>query len=242
MMLIPTGDIIVPKKGNIPWNKGKKMSTETRIKMSESRKGKTPWNKGLTKEIAPSLANPPMSEEQKRKLSEDRKGHKNPMFGVAPSKESRELRSKHMKELIRSGKFTPNIHNSRTHWQCTYNGVKFRSSWEAAFYAMTDNLEYEKHRIEYIDTESKKTRVYITDFTDEINKIIYEIKPNIHLKSSEAKISAAISWCDKNNYEFKIIDESWFAENKEAIMESGLSSDIKKRLVCVGKNIENSKS
>jgi len=34
------------KKGNIPWNKGKKVSEETKSKISEALKGNVPWNKG----------------------------------------------------------------------------------------------------------------------------------------------------------------------------------------------------
>src|SRR5699024_11087229 len=51
------------KKGEAPWNKGKKMSEETRHKMSEAHKGKSgPW-KGKK-----------FSEEHKKKLSENHKG------------------------------------------------------------------------------------------------------------------------------------------------------------------------
>lgn len=51
------------KKGEAPWNKGKKMSEETRRKMSEAHKGKSgPW-KGKK-----------FSEEHKKKLSENHKG------------------------------------------------------------------------------------------------------------------------------------------------------------------------
>lgn len=51
------------KKGEAPWNKGKKMSEEIRHKMSEAHKGKSgPW-KGKK-----------LSEEHKKKLSENHKG------------------------------------------------------------------------------------------------------------------------------------------------------------------------
>ena len=36
-------------KGQIPWNKGLHQSDETRRKLSERMKGRTPWNKGLHK-------------------------------------------------------------------------------------------------------------------------------------------------------------------------------------------------
>lgn len=51
------------KKGQIPWNKGRKMSAEAKRKLSESLKGHEPWNKGK-----------PMPEETKKKLSELSKG------------------------------------------------------------------------------------------------------------------------------------------------------------------------
>lgn len=47
----------------IPWNKGKKMSEDTKKKLSESLKGRTPWNKGV-----------PQTKEHLEKLSKLRKG------------------------------------------------------------------------------------------------------------------------------------------------------------------------
>ena len=51
------------EKGNVPWTKGKKMSIETKRKLSEALRGREAWNKGEK-----------MSEEIKKKLSEINKG------------------------------------------------------------------------------------------------------------------------------------------------------------------------
>lgn len=56
------------KKGHITWNKGEKMSNESREKMSRSKKGKPAWNKGKKGK--------PHSEEWKKKMSLIHKGRK----------------------------------------------------------------------------------------------------------------------------------------------------------------------
>jgi hypothetical protein len=53
------------KKGQIPWNKNKPHSEETKKKISLAKKGRPSWNKGI-----------PRTEEVKRKLSEAHKGMK----------------------------------------------------------------------------------------------------------------------------------------------------------------------
>lgn len=81
-------------KGKTGPNKGKKLSEETRKKMSESRKGK------------------PKSEEHKKKISEAKKGNKN-MLGKKHSAESKKIMSEAHK-----GK---NIWTRGRHW---YNNGK----------------------------------------------------------------------------------------------------------------------
>jgi len=87
------------KKGQTPWNKGKKgiYSEETRRKMSESRKGKPSWNKG-GKNPKMSGENHPMfgkhlPEETRRKISEAKKGSPSPRKGVKVSEETRRKQS-----------------------------------------------------------------------------------------------------------------------------------------------------
>ena len=55
-------------KGFTPWNKGKKMSGESREKMSIAKKGRPAWNKGKKGK--------PHSEEWKKKMSLIHKGRK----------------------------------------------------------------------------------------------------------------------------------------------------------------------
>ena len=38
---------MAPRKGSIPWSKGKKFTKEHRDKLSKARMGKEPWNKGM---------------------------------------------------------------------------------------------------------------------------------------------------------------------------------------------------
>lgn len=222
----------MPKKGNIPWNKGKKMSDDFCKKVSESKKGTTPWNKGQTIETDERLKvfSVPCSEEKKKKISIANSGENNGMYGHVHSEEEKENKSIKMKNLIAEGKFTPNIHNSLTHYQFVYKNKKFRSSWEAAFFSLNQHLLYEKHRISYFDSSKQKDRIYITDFTDEELKIIYEIKPSVNEQKNKDKLSAGKKWCVDNNYNFVIINEDWFVENHEAIMNTDLPLDIKNRL------------
>jgi len=96
---------MVFKKEQVPWNKGKKLSSEHRRKLSESHKGQTSWNKGI-----------PMKEESKRKLSESKKdkliGERHHFYGKTHSKESKKKMSESQKkrfsdpeERKRMGKF-----------------------------------------------------------------------------------------------------------------------------------------
>jgi hypothetical protein len=172
-----------------PWNKGMT--------------GLNSWSKGLTKENTPSLM----------RLSNNRKGAGNPMFGIQPSIEAREKQSKRLRQRILEGSFTPNTHNSRTHKMIHFNGHKYRSSWEVLFAYFHTECEYEKTRIPY--TIKDKNKIYITDFTDENNKIIYEIKPECHINKPEMKykIKGAVEWCLYNGYEYKLITEKELFDN-----------------------------
>lgn len=180
---------------------GQKQSEETKQKRAKSLKGKNagknngmygkkPWNKGLTK-------------------NEDSR--------LVIKKECKQKLSKIMKEKIKNGEFTPNITNSwcRSKTSITINDkiYNFRSSWEATFFILNNHLKYEKIRIPYF--YKKKEKIYIVDFVDEENKILYEIKPNSEREKEKniLKELAAKKWCKKNSYKYKIIGNEWFVEN-----------------------------
>lgn len=129
--------------------------------------------------------------------------------------------SRKLKEKIFNGSFTPNITNS---WANSKTFLKmynknFRSTWEAYFYLYMNynniKIEYEKLRIKYYDSIQKKERNYITDFIDETNKILYEIKPYCHLSNQNVidKEEYTKQWCIQNDYTYTFITEEWFKIN-----------------------------
>lgn len=178
-----------------PWNKGLTKETDDRV---------VGWNTGLNKNNDPRM----------KKLSDDRKGAGNPMFGKHMSIDDRLQKSIHMKKLIAEGKFTPNVHNSNTHLPYEYKGIKFRSSWEYLYFLINEdnNISYETIRIPYKDKEGEK-HTYIVDFVDHERKKLIEIKPSCHKEKSQYKFAAAREWCNDNGYEFIVIDENWFLLN-----------------------------
>jgi hypothetical protein len=119
--------------------------------------------------------------------------------------------SRIIKDKILNGTFTPCITNTYTHWDAIVNlenGLtkKFRSSWEACFWYCNQNLEYEKLRIEYFDKNNTR-KIYITDFLDKDNSIVYEIKPNSQHQNDKIKLEVGIEYCKNNNLKFIIINE-----------------------------------
>lgn len=147
---------------------------------------------------------------------------------------TREKLSKIVKDRILNGKWTPCVTNSWANSKVNLKmfGISFRSSWEAYFFAkmttMGYNINYEKIRIKYYDSEQQKYRNYIVDFVDFENKVIYEIKPE-GCKSTQNIIDKekyAKKWCLKNSFSFEYISESWFKKNYDIILLEKLN-DVK---------------
>ena len=126
---------------------------------------------------------------------------------------SYEKMSNTIKNKILDGKFTPLSTNRLNYTRlCSdITGIsKYRSGWEVQFHEAHPHLKFEITRIPY--TYNNKRHIYIVDFTDDVNKIIYEIKPTKYSvdDKTKAKFEYANSWASKNGYQFKLITEHDF--------------------------------
>lgn len=122
-----------------------------------------------------------------------------------------------MKDKIAKGEFTPCITNSWTKRTAfiKIDGIKkkFRSNWEAAFWVLNQHLEYEKIRIPY--QFENKSHIYIVDFADLKNKILYEIKPDclVEREKNIIKRKFATEWATENGYSYILISNEWYKNN-----------------------------
>jgi len=161
-----------------------------------------------------SLTGRTLSEEHKKHISEKAKARWTPEF----KRKDHEMRiekgiykklSETIKENILSGKWTPKNNRCRSKRVLSeITGLKYRSNWELIFHELHPTYGYEKIRIRYTHPEGA-SKIYITDFIDYDNKVIYEIKPSTELDNNIvlAKAAAAKQWCIANNYTYKIITE-----------------------------------
>ncbi len=161
-----------------------------------------PWSKGKTKH----------DDERLLKLSNDRRNTGNPMYGRKHSDAMKKKKSEQLKLKILSGKWTPHIHNSRTHWTCSYEGIKYRSSWEAMYASLNPRDTFETIRIPYVFNGQQK--IYIVDFCNTTTNVLTEIKPMVHQSTEQfvKKVTAATKWCEENGYTFRILGEQYFID------------------------------
>lgn len=130
--------------------------------------------------------------------------------------EERLKQSNTMKDLIESGKFTPNITNTWTRWTSKIGNKKFRSNFDALFHIYSEvndmDYEYEKLRIPYY-FEGKK-HIYIVDYISRKTKTAIEIKPSnlTELPRNIEKERSLKQWCSNNGYSYKIITETFLKE------------------------------
>jgi hypothetical protein len=116
--------------------------------------------------------------------------------------------SESQKKNILEGKFTPQKnYRTKRNFPCYIDDKEylFRSSWEICFFISHPNLKYEILRMPY--EKDNKVKIYIPDFIDYDNKIIYELKPKRQYLNQIEKMDAAIKWCLEHNYKFIWINE-----------------------------------
>jgi hypothetical protein len=168
-----------------------------------------------------------------KNLSISRIGKNNPCHRQTKETKANGIKkqSETMKLKIKNGEFTPCITNSWCHSKIEIHNIPFRSCWEAAFYILNPNLEYEKVRIPFID-EKGNEKIYITDFVNYIDKKIYEIKPKSVKKEVRniLKEKAAIKWCNDNGYQYICISNEYFLENAYKIDYTLFDLKLKKSM------------
>lgn len=199
------------RRREIASKRSKKAWSEGRLK-KESIKCKG-WNRGLSKESNESLKN----------MGDSRRGADNPMsrekvlkWPEEKIKAYRKKLSDAMKSAIENGKFTPNIHNSKTHWTATFDGKTFRSSLEAAVSAiLEDHYIFEDTRIRYYD--GNEERIYIVDFTSHLDKMMIEVKPSSLIDQTSLKTLAGMRHAKDIGYDFSILSEKFLIEHKNEL-------------------------
>ena len=169
----------------------------------------TPWNKNTKGNY---LYSHLQSELTRKKIGKKNSGPANGMFGTNMSAEEKTKKSEHMKQLILDGKFTPNSNNRNTHWDASFDGTKFRSSWEALYAYLNETAEYETLRIPY--TLHNTEFVYIVDFVDHSEKRVIEVKPRELCvgEKFEAKMRALAMWAAAGGYSVVIADRLYLQE------------------------------
>jgi hypothetical protein len=215
-------------------DKNKRYEHLTQIKIVYNRQilaGEKPppkkWNKGLTKHTSKTI------QRYSEQLSKNRQRENNPAWGSHISEENKLAKSKLVKQRILDGVWTPHVHNSLSRWNIEYNGKKYRSSWEALFQQLNQEMVFEQLRIMY--NYCGKEYVYIVDFVDEVNKICVEIKPYERigdLKNIE-KQKALQKYCEDNGFSCIMVSQEYFINNwnKFNLIEiSGITRDKMRKI------------
>jgi hypothetical protein len=158
------------------------------------------------------LSNPFKVEKWKEKLKNTHNKMEHPWL-TDLSQEERERRNKKssysQKNNILNGNFTPqNNYRTKRRIELEFDNIKyyFRSSWEICFFISNHYLSYETLRIKY--KKENEYKIYIPDFIDYNNRIIYELKPKRQFISQNEKMNGAIDWCLENDYRFIWINEN----------------------------------
>lgn len=200
---------------------------------SKANSNREPWNKGMKHADTSwhaKYSSPETWEDAKKSLSEANSGEKNGMYNwVERMPEMRLRQSEVMKNKILRGEFTPNTNNRKTHFDVSFDGRVYRSSWEAVYKQMNPECEYETIRIPYIN-ESGESKVYIADFYNPKTKSIIEIRPDELYDETSNKFKYAKEYCKTNGLAFVHVGIDYFVEHENMIDYDVLGSDISRRI------------
>lgn len=165
-----------------------------------------------------------------KKISKSLKKFHKTAKGALAREKSRQHNRKLMTERIKNGTFTPNSNNRNTHWDCEWNGKKYRSSWEAAYHQINPTSEYESLRIEY--NIHGETKVYIVDFVDHNLRTVAEVKPKELCKDTrtQAKLNSLREWAKKHDYEMILADQDYFIEHRNQIQLDQFDTHTQQKL------------
>jgi hypothetical protein len=150
------------------------------------------------------------------------------------TEKARKKQSETMKQNILSGSFTPEITNTWTHWTALIevDGVvrKFRSTWDACFWLLNRDEQYEAVRIPYLFAGEIHT--YLTDFYNPNTGIITEVKPASQSETGKfkAKVAALHLHCKALGRRYQIIGEEYF-RTALSMPETASNRDVGKAIV-----------
>jgi|FreactTroBogLake_1042271.scaffolds.fasta_scaffold00019_20 hypothetical protein len=196
-------------KHQLAINRGKKswnMNSET---IRKNLNTGIPWSKGKPG----TFTGKKHSTETKHKIGQQNSGKNNGMYGRLHSDEEKCHLSKTITNLILTGKFTPKSSNRFGRWNSTFDGKKYRSSWEALYHYHNQQSEYEQLRLMYM--LDGKNYVYIVDFIDHVDKLVVEVKPYNLFNGTkwEAKYTVLKDWAKQHDYKILLIDQQWLTSN-----------------------------
>lgn len=207
--------------GKMPWNKGSKLSDDTKFKISKALRGN---NNGQFGKPIPSLRKQKMRDAYANLgLKKMRLWHtteaalmaRRKMINTKNTFENKKRASEISTMLVISGRLK---HRGISSFCDTQKGGRFKtkSSYETAFVRILESdtnvisFKYETLRIPYL--YGGFTRFYVPDFlvvfADGRTELV-EIKPAkmVFLAKNQAKFEAAISYATDNSMEFRVITE-----------------------------------
>lgn len=144
--------------------------------------------------------------------------------------QTRLKQSKNLKSKISNGQFTPQITNSwcKSKTPVNINGITryVRSSWEAVFWQLNPLFLYETVRIPYV--YRNESHSYLIDFYDELNNVLYEIKPKCEFENEKviAKVEFAQKYARTIGATYVKIDEDYFKDKFDLIQNLNLDKNI----------------